>query len=130
VQLTLPLAVYLCALCLFGLALEANIIGAFALMLEIAPANRRPSYVAFLNTVAFPLTFLPAVVGALVGEHTRRLDIVFVAVAVGGLLTILAARQLGDVRAGKPAAAADAPVELGATRERRPGPQPPSGNTP
>ena len=94
----LRLLAYLGALCLAGLALEGQVIGLNAFMLESAPADRRPSYVAFLNTVTFPLTFLPALAGLIVGRSTVRLDALFAFVAFSGVLTFAAGRRLTEVR--------------------------------
>jgi len=97
-SLDLPLSVYLVALALFGLALESNIIGINALLLEAAPPDRRPSYIAFLNTVCFPFTFLPLLAGILIGSHTARFDALFAVLIAGGLLYLLAALLLTEVR--------------------------------
>ena len=104
VPLDLPLCVYLLSLCFFGLAMQANMIARNSFVLEIAPPARRPSYIAFVNTIAFPLTILPTVVGALVGREAGRLDAVFILIAFSGLLTFLAALRLREVR--QPAGAA------------------------
>jgi len=98
VALDLPLCVYLLALCAFGLAMQGNMIGRNSFVLEIAPPDRRPSYVAFLNTIAFPLTVLPTAVGALVGHDVERLDVVFIVIALSGVLTFLSALRLREVR--------------------------------
>lgn len=98
VPLDLRLLAYLGALCFAGLALEGQVIGLNAFMLESAPADRRPSYVAFLNTVTFPLTFLPALAGLVVGRSAARLDALFAFVAFSGVLTAAAGRRLTEVR--------------------------------
>jgi len=98
VTLDLPLTAYLLALCLFGLGQEAAIIGMSAFTLSAAPADRRPSYVAFLNTVVFPFTFLPVLAGVLIGDHTSRLPILFGVIALGGFCYVLTAARLTEAR--------------------------------
>jgi len=96
VDLTVPLAIYLLALALFGFAHQGNIIARNAFVVETAPPDRRPSYIAFLNTVSVPMTFLPAIAGWAIGGSTSGLDGLFAAVCVTGLLTLLAALGLED----------------------------------
>jgi hypothetical protein len=96
--LTAPLAVYLLALALFGFAHQGNIIARNAFVVETAPPDRRPSYIAFLNTVSVPMTFLPAIAGWAIGGSTSGLDGLFVGVCVTGILTLIAAAGLEDVR--------------------------------
>jgi hypothetical protein len=78
-------------------------IGTTAFVLESAPEGRRPSYFAFLNTVTFPMTFLPALAGVLVGVGLLGLDALFGCVVVSGLLTLLLTLRLTEVRAASPA---------------------------
>lgn len=96
--LSLPLGVYLLALALFGFAHQGNIIARNAFVVEIAPEDRRPSYIAFLNTVSLPMTFLPALAGWAIGGSTRGLDALFVAVTITGALTLAVASRLTEVR--------------------------------
>jgi len=104
VPLDLPLCVYLTALCFFGLATQANLIGLNAFLIESAPPGKRPSYIAFLNTLTGPLTFLPLLAGALVGGRLLALDTIFVVVAAAGILTFVSAMKLSEVRgAAEPA---------------------------
>ena len=105
VALDLRLVCYLVALGLFGLALQANQIGSNAFLIEAAPPNRRPSYIAFLSAVTFPLTLLPALAGFIVGKNVGRLEVLFMAVTVSGLLSLVAALRLTEVR--KPGAEGD-----------------------
>ena len=98
VALDLRLACYLVSLGLFGLALQANQIGVSAFLIEAAPPNRRPSYIAFLNTVTFPFTFLPLLAGLVVGQSVFRLELLFAAVTVSGVLSFVAASRLTEVR--------------------------------
>jgi len=98
VVLDLPLSLYLLALCLFGFAQQANIIGYNALALESAPADRRASHIGFLNTMVFPFTFLPALAGALIGTHTERLNIVFAVIIATGLCYTAIVWCMTDVR--------------------------------
>ena len=92
---------YVLALCMVGLAIEAITIGLNAFILESAPADRRPSYVAFLSTASFPFTFLPALAGALVGSSLHRLEALFATCVVSGLLTSLAVWHLREIRPSK-----------------------------
>jgi len=94
----LPLCVFLAALCCFGWATQANMVGNNAYLIESAPPDRRPSYVAFLNTLTFPMMLLPAVAGALVSQITIGLDILFAAVVLSGLLSLVSALRLTEVR--------------------------------
>ena len=96
--LDLPITVYILALCMVGFGLEAAVIGLNAFMLESAPPERRPSYIAFVNTVSFPFTFLPALAGLLVGSNVRRLDVLLAIVCVSGVLTLWAVWRLTEVR--------------------------------
>jgi len=98
VQLDLPLLVYLLALTCFGLGQQANMIGSHGFMLESAPPARRPSYIAFLNTVTFPMTFLPALAGLLVDREVVGLSALFAIVAASGILTFLVGLSLTEVR--------------------------------
>ena len=98
VQMDMPLCVYLMSLCFLGFALQANMIGVNALLIESAPKDKRPSYIAFINTVAFPLAFLPAAAGAIVGDRPLAFDILFVVIAASGLLYFLSALGLSEIR--------------------------------
>ena len=62
-RVDLPMCVYLLALGLVGVALSGNIVGTNAFMLQSAPRRRRASYMAFLNTVTFPLAFTSMLAG-------------------------------------------------------------------
>lgn len=59
----LPMCIYLLALGVMGAAISGNIVGTNAFMLESAPSRRRASYIAFLNTVTFPLAFTSMLAG-------------------------------------------------------------------
>jgi len=96
--LDLPLLLYLLALFCFGFAQQANLIGTQAFTLESAPPERRPSYMAFLNTVTIPMTFLPALAGVLVAADVMGLSTLFGLVAVSGLLTLALSLRLAEVR--------------------------------
>jgi len=97
VSLDLPLAVYLLALCMFGFAQQANMVGLTGFTVEAAPRGRRPSYIAFLNTAPFPLTFLPAVAGAL-ARGSYGLTAVFAVVVASGIATLAVTLRLREVR--------------------------------
>ena len=98
-SLDLPMTAYVLALCMVGFAMEGWAIGLNAFILESAPPDRRPSYMAFLNTASFPFTFLPALAGMIVGSHLHRLEGLFAVCTVSGLLTVLAVWRLTEVRA-------------------------------
>jgi len=98
VSLDAPLLVYLGALCLFGVATQGYRVSANAFLIESAPPERRPSYIAFLNTVSLPLTFLPAIAGLVIDHLQQGLDYLFLFVALSGVLTIFTASQLTEVR--------------------------------
>jgi MFS family permease len=98
VAVNLPLCVYLFALFCFGAAMRVDMISNSSFLLESAPPDRRPSYIAFLNTAAFPLTFLPAIVGALMGESGKGLEILFGVSVLSGCLTLATALRLKEVR--------------------------------
>ena len=100
--LDLPITVYIAALCTVGFGLEAAVIGLNAFMLESAPPERRPSYIAFVNTMSFPFTFLPALAGLLVGSNAQRLDILLAIVCFTGALTLWAVWRLTEVREPQP----------------------------
>ncbi|MFP4027365.1 MAG: MFS transporter [Candidatus Brocadiia bacterium] len=97
-ELDLPKCVYLLSLCLVGLALSGNVVGTNAFLLESAPDDRRPSYIAFLNTCTFPLAFLSLIAGALITPQGPGLEILFGVVVVSGMLTLIAAVKLKAVR--------------------------------
>ena len=98
VALDLPLCMYLLALCIFGVALQANLVGRGAFIIEAADPARRPSYIAFQNAVAFPFTFLPAIAGWIIGDSTSGLDYLFLFAVFTGVLTFFAAFRLTEVR--------------------------------
>jgi len=96
--LDLPLTAYLVGLGFFGAAIGANMIGVNAFMIESAPPGRRPSYMAFLNTVTSPLAVLPLVAGALIDGGVLELDTLFICIATAGVLSFLTAARLEEVR--------------------------------
>jgi len=98
VELDLPLLVYFLALFSFGMALQAHMIGQTGFIVESAPENRRPSYIGFLNTVTFPMTFLSVVAGLLVDCRGITLDTLVGIVAASGALTLVFALRLREVR--------------------------------
>ena len=92
--LDLPLCVYLVSLCMIGLAFAGDGIGTSAFLLESAPPERRPSYIAFINTAALPATALPLVAGALVDSGVLSMEALLGAAVVGGTASTLAALRL------------------------------------
>jgi hypothetical protein len=69
-------------------------IGYQSLLLAIAPAARRPSYVGLMNSFVGPATSLPALGGLLV-DATRPEAIFLVAIGSGALALVLARRLPG-----------------------------------
>jgi hypothetical protein len=94
----LPLIIFLFALCVFGLGQQAGMVGTSGYMVESAPDDRRPSYLAFLNTVTVPVAFVAPVLGLLVGLDPLGLVSVFIISAAGGLLTLVVSLRLTEVR--------------------------------
>ena len=100
-----PRNFYLVAIMVFGFALQGNMIARTSFVLETAPADRVPSYRAFLDTTLLPMMALPLVVGLLVRGadgrvDTARAEIMFLCIVASGLLSILAALRFREVRGG------------------------------
>lgn len=85
----LPMCVFLVALACMGTGLSGTATSGKRFLITNAPAERRPSYVGFLNTVTSPLALLP-LAGAFVAELVG-MDALFMVVVAGGLLSVLAA---------------------------------------
>ncbi|GIX07564.1 MAG: hypothetical protein KatS3mg115_1967 [Candidatus Poribacteria bacterium] len=98
VVLDLRLAVYLLALVLFGLGMQANMIANNSFLIEISPVDRRPSYVAFMNTALFPFTFLPALVGSAIGLGLMPLEGPYWIGLLGGAGMLSVALRFVEVR--------------------------------
>ena len=98
--LGLDARLFLCLLALvcFGAAQQGTIIGVNALTIACSPRNRRPSYLAFLNTVTFPATFLPALAGALFGGSGAPLDNIYIVVFFSGLASLFIALAFRERR--------------------------------
>jgi len=84
----LRIVVYLLALAALGAGTQGNILGVNRFMVTTAPPHRRASYLGFANTAASPLTLLPFF-GAWLAD-TGRMTTVFLLVAGGGVLALLA----------------------------------------
>ena len=82
------------AFALVGAAVSGTNIGYQSLLLAIAPAARRPSYVGLMNSFVGPATSLPALGGLLV-DATRPEAIFLVAIASGVGAFALARRLPG-----------------------------------
>ena len=80
------------AFALFGATVSGTNIGYQSLLLAIAPAARRPSYVGLMNSFVGPVTALPALAGVLVDATSPQ--VVFVAAALGGGAAFALARRL------------------------------------
>ncbi|MFW6061913.1 MAG: MFS transporter [Planctomycetota bacterium] len=87
--LGLPLLVYLAALALLGAGLQGTFLGGQRFLITNAPAERRASYLAFLNTLTSPLTLLPLAGAFLV--DTLGASTLFVVTTVSGALAVLSA---------------------------------------
>jgi MFS family permease len=108
--LTLPLAVFLLALVMFGLGQRADFIADSSFLLDHAPAERRCSYQAFLAMVTFPMTFLPGLAGYLADQPWCGLEPLFIAIAVICVGMLLASLRLW-VAGGPPGPLAAAGAE-------------------
>ncbi len=98
----LPMAAYLLALACFGSGMRGMGISGKRFLITNAPQERRPSYVAFLNTVTSPLTFLP-LAGAYLAK-VAGMDALFTLIIAGGLLSLLAALRMRPAEAKTPTA--------------------------
>jgi MFS family permease len=131
----LPLCMYLLALAIVGAALAGNIVGTNAFMLESAPSRRRASYIAFLNTVTFPLAFSSMLAGLVLSFLSRLrlpllllgsrsplpefapkvlgMEVLLCICIVAGIATLLATTRLRDVRGDRDAGRASGPSSRG-----------------
>ncbi|MHC4715647.1 MAG: MFS transporter [Planctomycetota bacterium] len=89
---------YLLSLCVFGVAFRGYMIGHSTFLVEGAPAARRASYIAFLNTVTFPLALLPWAAGWLIDGGVIRFDVLFAVAAVSGIASPIVALGLRRTR--------------------------------
>lgn len=96
-SLDLPLLVYLLALASMGFGIQANGIGGKRFLITSAPKERRPSYVAFLNTITSPLTLLP-LLGAWVAQQAG-MRVLFALLLGGGLLSLTSALRMNPTHA-------------------------------
>lgn len=92
----LPLVVFLLALACLGAGFSGMIIAGQQFLITSAPAEHRPSYMAFINTLITPLTFLPLAGAALAGA--LGMNVLFMLVAAGASIGVFAA-----IRMRKPA---------------------------
>ena len=101
--LDLPMVVYLLALACMGAGMRGNAMSGMRFLITSAPPERRPTYVAFLNTITSPLTLLPlagALLASLAGMTT-----LFTVICAGGVLSVTAAlRMRPATRNGQPTA--------------------------
>lgn len=100
--LDLPLTVYLAALVLLSFGIRAQVLGGQRLLITNAPVDRRPTYLAFLNTLTSPLTLLPLAGAAL--AKMAGMTTLFYIVVLGGVV-ILAASVTMQADAPPPATA-------------------------
>lgn len=85
----LPLTVYLLALAMMGLAIQATMVAGQRFLIVSAPLHRRASYIGFLNTLTSPLTLLP-LLGAFIASEWG-MQALFALVACGGLISLAGA---------------------------------------
>jgi hypothetical protein len=90
--LDLPLTVYLLGLAAIGAAIQSSVIGNSYFVVRSAPPDRRPSYLAFLNTITSPLTLLPLAAAAMAGR--AGMSSVFLLTVTGGGFALLVALRL------------------------------------
>ncbi|MEW6358443.1 MAG: MFS transporter [Planctomycetota bacterium] len=89
---------------LVGFAQSGTTIAAVNYLLDIAPDQRRPTYLGVMYTATAPLTFMPVLGGALVGWWSY--EGVFCVAAFLALLLIVSAARLREPRAAAAHAAA------------------------
>jgi MFS family permease len=78
-----------------GASMNGMMVGFMTYMLNLAPSLSRPTYLGFINTVLFPLSFVPVLGGAFVSVIDY--EGVF-AIAMGmGILALFMATRLEDV---------------------------------
>jgi len=75
--------------------ISARGIGHMTYSLNMAPGISRPTYLGFLNTVMFPLSFIPVMAGGLI--KVLSYESVFVLSAITSVLTVYFAIKLSDV---------------------------------
>lgn len=87
-------------LCLFlvfvvnGAGLAGINLASMTYLLEIAPSRIRPTYIGFMNTFSFPLTFVPVLTGFLIQRVSY--EPLFIAAALFGLMGVLVVRRLTE----------------------------------
>jgi len=89
---------------LSGFATSGAFTGRMTYILDIAPADRRPTYTSFMNMFMLPQSVLPVLAGLLVSWFAYRN--VFLLALLFSPLSVVAARSLKDVRRGDGDAAA------------------------
>ncbi len=101
--LDLPMCVYLLALACMGAGMRGNAMSGMRFLITSAPPERRPTYVAFLNTITSPLTLLP-LAGALLAQQAGMTTL-FAVICIGGILSVAAAFHMRPaMRNGQPTA--------------------------
>ncbi len=95
-DLTLPLSVYFVALACMGAGFSGLLIAGQQFLITTAPTAHRPSYLAFINTIIIPLTFLP-LLGAMV-SNLLGMDALFLMVACGASVGIIAAFRMRSMQ--------------------------------
>ncbi|MCZ6680215.1 MAG: MFS transporter [Candidatus Poribacteria bacterium] len=86
---------YFLIFALHGAAMNGMMVGFMTYMINIAPPRVRPTYLGFMNTLLFPIGFMPVVAGNLVG--LIGYEGVF-AISLGmGLFAFLISTRLEDV---------------------------------
>ncbi len=91
----LQLPCYFLAFAISGITTSGSMVGFMTYMLNISPSLNRPTYIGFMNTILFPVSFVPVLGGVLVSLISY--EGVF-AISIGmGLLAFFMATRLEEV---------------------------------
>jgi len=88
--------VLIMALMLSGATFSGRSIAQTNFLLEMAPERRRPSFIAFMNTFAFPLAFFPLLGG--IFADALGFNLLFLLSFVSGLAMLFFVSRLEEVR--------------------------------
>ena len=96
--LDFPLLVFFISLIFAGSAQSSNTVSFKAFVIESAPANRRSSSLAFINTITVPLAFVAPLVGLAVENDPSRYNLFYFVLALSGFITTAVAFRLKEIR--------------------------------
>ena len=86
---------YLLIFAFNGASMSGMMVGFMTYMINIAPPRIRPTYLGFMNTLLFPVGFMPVIAGRFVGILSYE---GLFAISVGmGFFGFLVATRLEDV---------------------------------